>query len=289
MKKLYRKPVYAGIKYNNDQVTFSWSMDSQKYDAIYLVQDTSGKFDEDDVLYVYGYQYSKNATKEDESAIRNWLKYHIFNDNNIPHYEYDYLDKFIDTGIDRIEKYVSFRQLDGIISIGDDSDLLTEMLSHLSAYTTGFCVDMTLVKRMYDEIEFDSNAAKVALQNSVRGFSKKEIDRIVKRVEHIFYAKKQQYKLYAADEDAETLLKEEGLDKFEMKLYKPREVRHGFYNFLKFKHSDYKKLYEEMQGGTYLLYDDFYTSGATVKEAIRYLKSINDKNRIIVFVLVKQY
>ena len=38
----------------------------------------------------------------------------------------------------------------------------------------------------------------------------------------------------------------------------------------------------------YRVFDDFLTSGATIKEVIRYLKAIHDKNTLTVFILVKQ-
>lgn len=49
-----------------------------------------------------------------------------------------------------------------------------------------------------------------------------------------------------------------------------------------------KQIYLSLQGVNVLIFDDFLTSGVTVKEIIRYLKSFNENNTLTVFVLVKQ-
>lgn len=125
--KIYKhEPIYAGIKCDNKRIFFNWSEDNYKKDALYLIQDTSGEIEKDGVIYVYAYEYSDNVTKDDESIIRDWLKYKIFK-RNAPTYEKRYFDKFIDLGINRIEKHINLRKLNGIISIGENSKLLIEL------------------------------------------------------------------------------------------------------------------------------------------------------------------
>ena len=62
-----------------------------------------------------------------------------------------------------------------------------------------------------------------------------------------------------------------------MKKILPSKIRPAFTNFLKFKTAEQKQIYEQLQNTEVLIYDDFLTSGSTVKEIIRYLKAINPK------------
>lgn len=155
-------------------------------------------------------------------------------------------------------------------------------------YTKDFCVDMALVKSMYDDIEFDVNLARQAFRESSRIFSDTQVNIIVHEIKKAFEKNKSDFILYKSQDDWDTIVRK-NLQEFHIKDIKPREVRFGFKNFLKFGSDIHKQLYMEMQGGTYLLYDDFLTSGATTRDGVRYLKSVNDTNKVIVFVLIKQY
>ena len=75
---------------------------------------------------------------------------------------------------------------------------------------------------------------------------------------------------------------------FKIKNYVPREIRTGFSEFLKFGNKEEANLYNSLQGKNVLIYDDFYTSGTTVGEVARLLKSIHEKNTLTIFTLVKQ-
>ena len=72
-----------------------------------------------------------------------------------------------------------------------------------------------------------------------------------------------------------------------IKRFVPREVREGFYNFLRFKSKQAEETYRKLQGVDLFLYDDFVTSGTTVKEMMRCIRSIHDKNTLTVFALLQ--
>ena len=283
----YTDPIYAGVSRVGKSISFNYNSDSNNHDILHIVQDTSGKVDSDDITYVYAYKYTDNATIDDEYALRTWLKHSIFN-SNTPRYEQIYFNKFLNLGIERVEQYISFRQLDGIISIGEDSKLLQELFIRFTHYTDGFSIDSSLMKNMYDEIEFDDNLAKQAFYKSRRIFSPKQIEEIIAKTKKEFDLNKSKFILYKSQDDWDRII-QASLQKFHIMDYMPRDVRFGFKNFLKFGSDVDKQLYQEMQGGSYLLYDDFYTSGATVTDAVRYLKSVNETNDVIVFILIKQY
>ena len=135
----------------------------------------------------------------------------------------------------------------------------------------GLITDIQLVKEMYANVQFDVNEVRAALQNSTyRRYRPREIEQIIKETQDLMERFKSEGKL------------------FKMKLHSPREVRSGFSNFLKFANEEERMTYEDLQGVEVLIYDDLYTSGATVREIIRLLRSINENNTLTVFVLIKQ-
>ena len=73
-----------------------------------------------------------------------------------------------------------------------------------------------------------------------------------------------------------------------MKKFIPRQVREAFTDFLKFESKETEEVYHNLQGVDVLVFDDFLTSGSTIKEIIRYLKTINPSNTLTVFVLINQ-
>ena len=73
-----------------------------------------------------------------------------------------------------------------------------------------------------------------------------------------------------------------------MKKFVPRQVREAFTDFLKFESKETEEVYRNLQGVDVLAFDDFLTSGSTVKEIIRYLGAINPNNKLTIFILVNQ-
>ena len=76
---------------------------------------------------------------------------------------------------------------------------------------------------------------------------------------------------------------------FQITRFLPTAIRVGSTNYIKFASEVEKSVYMDLQNANVLIYDDFITSGSTVKEVMRYLKSINENNTLTVFILVKQH
>jgi hypothetical protein len=259
--------IYAGVNvdaYGN--VTFDWEMDNPDTDILKLAENTSGEFNDEGIRYVYGYQYNSKAGKDDKRIFRNYIK----GLKNIGALYGENIDDFVEEGVFRLERCCGLSDFGAIVSIesAKSMSIINVMDSYISEYVKSPFFDFKLVKRTYDHVEFDSIKAAQALRD-------------------IGWRESRIYKEMGFITNKFNELKESG-DLFEMKRFTPKEIRCAFTDFLRFNSDSEREVYETLQGVDVLIYDDFLTSGATVKEIIRYLKAINDRNTLTVFVLVKQ-
>lgn len=142
------------------------------------------------------------------------------------------------------------------------------MGNYLHSYMNPPFLTFELVKQTYNDVIFDTDVAFKSLIEA--GWDIVDAEDEVNFISNKFNSLKQEGTL------------------FQIKRFIPSEIRKGFSNFLKFKNDRQRQTYEKLQGVDVLIYDDFLTSGSTVKEIIRYLKSINSDNTLTVFVLVNQ-
>lgn len=258
-------PLYCGISINSeDRIQFNWERDSSE-DVLHLIQDTSGIVQDSDIAHFFAYTYSTRKSAN-IFRVRQYLK-HIGKTGDI--YSED-VEEFVQQAIFKLDSAFSLDNFDVLVST--DSTSSPSLVDIMGSYLSEFCrkptKDLKLIKKCYKDVQFDAVKAYKALINS--GYSstnaKKSIQHNVKKFEE---------------------LKKSG-QLFQMKRFLPREIRSGFYDFLKFRTEEDRNLYLELQGANVLIYDDFLTSGSTIREIVRYLKSINNSNSLTVFVLVKQ-
>lgn len=258
--------IYAGVVVKNSgTIKFNFKSDDYENDIIHIYNDVSSEFNEDNVRYIYAYTYTDNALESDKRIFRKFIK-------DLDKSKSNYMDKineFIDIGVLRIEKYCSFKDFGAVVHIQSKRNSLVNAIgSYIDEYVEGDHISFELVKRTYNDVQFDENKAREAL--TARRYSKDRIDEMISKLKSSFDELKQSGKL------------------FEMKNFLPREIRSGFLNFLKFKNDEERETYLSLQGINVLIYDDFLTSGTTIKEIIRCLRSIHNKNTLTVFVLLKQ-
>lgn len=259
-------PIFAGITItNDDEIVFDWDKDSPQ-DVLKLAASTSGKFIQDGITYFYAYTWSDTATSYQINRVRRYLK-SLGNSKDI--YSQD-VEDFVELGVLKFDEFKPLKIFSVLIGIEPSKfpSLVDVMDGYLMEYSQSPIVDIRLVKNTYEHVEFDNSKAYKALLKS--GLSSHRADREIQFTIRKFQELKSSGTL------------------FEMKRFLPRAIREGFYNFLKFKTEEEKQLYMELQGVDVLIYDDFLTSGSTVKEVVRYLKSIHNENQLTVFVLVKQ-
>lgn len=258
--------IFAGATIgDNNQILFNWSEDSSS-DVVSLSKDTSGEFDRDGVRFVYGYEFNTGATGQQKKIFRDYVK-GLSNSKAL--YSED-VGEFVERAVLRLDERYPLRDFKTTVHIEPTKSpsLVDVMREWLWEYLDNADVSFKLVKQAYEHVQFDAEKAAQALRDI--GVNE---DTIIHEIE--FTTKK-------FDE-----LKRSG-ELFQIKRFIPKAIREGFFNFLKFKTDKERKAYEALQGVNVLIFDDFMTSGATVKEVIRYLKAIHDKNTLTVFVLMKQ-
>lgn len=264
MKRLL---VNAGIQIDeNKNVVFDWEKDNI-YDILHLCEDTSAEFNEDNVRYVYGYHYTSTANGTDKRIFRNYLKgldgkQGLFSEE---------VQDFVDNGVLRLEQYCSLDDFKATVTIDSTKNnisLVDVIQNQLSQYLNTNYIPFRLIKQTYRNVNLNEENFRQVLRDN--GESEEYIESEL------------QFTLKKFNE-----LKEKG-ELFQIKRFLPPEIRYSFYDFLKFKTKEEEETYAHLQGVNVLIFDDFITSGATVKEIIRYLRSINDRNTLTVFVLVKQ-
>lgn len=268
----FRSTIYAGAYIDDkNQVYFNWNTDDYERDILALATDTSGEFDDNGVRYIYGFEYLPNVNGEQKRAFRNYIK-HLGEG-------YEYLtsgpdqdvDEFVERALLRFDSRYDLHSFEVTVHVEPTSTntIVDYMGALIADMSTGPQVNFELVKNMYRDVKFDVDKAYVHLKQSNR-YTEDKIKKWISKASKRF----------------ENLKKNGSL--FEMKKFVPRELRDGFENYLKFKTDEERWLYQNLQGVDVLIYDDFLTSGATVREIVRYLRSINDKNTLTVFVLIKQ-
>lgn len=253
--------LYEGVSIDIEgNVNFNFEKDSSN-DIINLDSDVSGQFTEEDIRYVYGYKYNQNATKQQKKIFRDYIK----SGKRTADVE-EFVEKAI-IKLDIVQKLDSFGALVSIKSSSYPS-IISIIGNYLHSYMNPPFLTFELVKQTYNDVIFDTNIAFKSLIDA--GWDTVSAEDEVNFINNKF-----------------NILKQEGM-LFQIKRFIPSEIRKGFSNFLKFKNERQKQTYEKLQGVDVLIYDDFLTSGSTVKEIIKYLKSINPNNTLTVFVLINQ-
>lgn len=269
IKKTLRLKVYSGISVDADNnVVFNWKSDSED-DTIHLVKQTSGIHSGDQLSYFYAYQYSNSALESDKKIVRTYLK----NVDSTSELFSETIDEFVDNGVLHFDTNVGLSKFDVLVNTESSKhpSLTDVMTDHIIEHSeNSYLIHVSLVKETYDHVTFDEDAAVSAMKANTR-MSDAAIARTLRKNKEKFNDLKAAGKL------------------FEMKRFLPPAFRSGFMNFLKFKTDEERELYSRLQGANVLVYDDFITSGTTVKEILRYLNSINPNNTLTVFVLVKQH
>lgn len=253
--------LYEGVSIDSESnVIFNFKKDN-KTDIINLDSDVSGQFNEDDIRYVYGYRYNQNATKQQRKIFRDYIKSGKRTAD---------IEDFVEKAVIKLDVVQELKSFGALVSIKSSSypSVISIIGNYLHSYMNPPFLTFELVKQTYNDVIFNTDIAFEALIKA--GWDTVDAEDEVTFINDKFNS-----------------LKEEG-SLFQIKRFIPSEIRKGFSNFLKFKNDRQKLTYEKLQGVDVLIYDDFLTSGSTVKEVIRYLKSINPDNTLTVFVLVNQ-
>lgn len=259
---MYKHHLYEGINIDgNNNIVFNWNKDNKSSDVIYLDIHTSGKFNDDGIKYIYGYRYAPNATQAQKKLVRDFIKAGSTSRD---------IEHFIENAILEIEHIKSLNSFGALVRVKPSKypSILSQIENALTSYAEVPYYRFELIKQTYDKVTFNREKAYQLLID--KGLDEIAAEDKINFVENKFEQLKASGEL------------------FQMKRFLPTAIRGAFSDFLIFENESQRKLYESLQNVDVLIYDDFLTSGSTIKEIIRYLKSFNPNNTLTVFVLINQ-
>lgn len=262
-----------GIAVKNNELVFNYNKDELD-DVVYLTQDTSGTVSLSNVDVFYAYQFNQQSDWNDRKKVREYLKDMINTEDFIID---DNFDNFVECAVTTFDSLYHLNKYSVLISTKSVSHDTYTGLDRIGNWLveygdrSSFEYTFKLVKQMYDKVQFNSDMVRQMMRES-NNYDERKVERDIRFLETQFERLKKTGKL------------------FEMKRIVPTYLRVGFSNFLKFNdETNDREIYESLQGVNVLIYDDFHTTGNTLNEIARYLKSINLNNQIMAFVLVKQH
>lgn len=261
--KIHIRPIYAGVSIQDDAIEFNWDADRPE-DTLKLVSDSSGVESLGDVECFYAYRFDPSASSTDKKRIRDYLK------DGGSRFDED-IEQMVELGVLRFDSVQDLRTYSVLVSIDPDSSnsILHDIEVRLGSSMEISPISYHLVKCLIEDVEFDGNAAFESLMEAKPGWSESYIRKEIEFTRRKFEE-----------------LKSEG-SPFKIKRFIPPAIRAAFRNFLRFKTEEEKIAFESLQGVKVLAFDDFLTSGATLRELVRYLREINPSNDLSAFVLVK--
>lgn len=256
-------------------VVFNYDKDEYD-DIIMLTKDSSGITEIDEAKVFYAYQYNPNCNDlKAKRKVREVIKQNI---NQFECLTDDVWD-FIETGVLEFDSKFGLDNYPAVVSIqsskstSSSSDAIEANIFNYRGdmtgpYGTTLC-DIKLLKDTYENVQFNEDRAyDLLIENK---FKTEDAYKEINKLKRQFEKYKSQNRL------------------FQMKTIVPVCLRNSVSNFLKFANGEQEDVYKRLDGVNVLFYDDFLTTGTTVREAIRYLKSINPSVKITVFILIKQH
>lgn len=260
MKRLLR-PIQGGVFIDDaGQLQINTNRDKLYRDIVLFNTNTSGQLSIDGVRVIYGYQYNPVADRPKLAQFRKMIKHPSAVDN---------IEEFVEAGVLHIDEYIPLDSFEVVVRIklSYRPSILDTIYSCLLEHVSKQSMSYELIKATYQDVEFDEEKARQALLEAE--YSEDDVDELIDSLLVTFDELKSSDRL------------------FEMKRFLPRAIRTGFTNFLKFATDAERQAYERLQGVDVLIYDDLLTSGSTIREMARYLRSINPSNTLTAFVLIQ--
>ena len=256
MKRL----IYGGVRPSNNEYVFDYTYDGPS-DIIKTCPPKLYKSQFGNNIYWFGYKFEDNTSSKERSKFINYIK-GIDEDNTISDSE---LTKFIELPLKGLEDNIGLFNLDCFVyPISNRSELVTKIISVINRYTSHDLprLNFELVKSAPKDVEFDWDSFESEYGDDLNTYT--------------------QMKKYIEDV---ILPKIHSQDYFSIaKSVKPK-YRKYIKNYLNLDSDQSEKL-KSLNGKNILIVDDINTSGATLDEILRIIKSINDSCNIFIYTLI---
>lgn len=275
LRNMVEKEVYErlgvilseGVRYDASTGTFSFDFErDDKTDIINLTK-VGYKISAFGHCFYYAYEFSDDVNSEDRTAFIHSIK---FPDGKISESD---KKKFITNAVNCLDKEISLPSYDLLVYPQSISELNRDMVGYLNRIAQPSIASMEMVKTLPSKIEFDYDrfdyeVLQAKMENGRPRYTQAQKEQVLKNIESMMNSI-------------------HSLDYFSIaRDVKKTKYRQFIKNYYKFKNENDKKLYESIMNSNVLIIDDIATSGTTISHLLKCLRSVNDKNNIVVFSLI---
>lgn len=266
--KTEKEPIVEGVSYDIDKGEFAFDFNSDdERSIIKLNKSELKKVDFYGDTHYFGYEFEKTTNSDLRKKFINAIKF----DGNFQTKE-DF-NTFIVNAVVSLNKTVGLIKFNTFVYPELQSNLNRKIMTVASKLTySDNHISFELIKELPNKITFDFRAFKEKELNLVdeKGnpkYTQHAKEEVLKNIENI-------------------LLTIHGSDYFSIaRSVKNNKYNQYFQHFLKFKNEEDAKDYQALKNTNILIFDDVTTTGTTLQEILRVLRTINEDNKIVLFTL----
>ena len=269
LNSLFGGELNEGVSYNeiSDDFTFNFENDG-KIDIIKLNKLELEKVNFYGDVHYFGYEFEDNVSSNIRKKFIKAIKF-----NQVVQQSKDF-KRMLFNAVVKLNKEISLINYNTFVYPESQSNLNREMMSEVSklTYTKNY-ISFELIKELPKNITFD-----------FEGFKERELNKVNENGNPVYpeHSKKEIIKNIQ-----DLLFKIKDSDYFSIaRSVKNNKYKLFFQNFLKFKREEEAVKYKAITNTNILIFDDITTTGSTLFEIMRVLRSINPNNKIVLFTLI---
>lgn len=262
-----------GVKRDNKgKFVFGYKKNNEFEDFLFIHKDLKVKKTFWGNEYYFSYEYNSKSEKyRDFVAFRDMLK-----NGKLKKFYKDEYDRFIEYPIEYLAERTTLYHLDAIFYPQSQTALFDDLVNKIKFYDSEFdssvshksTIIFEVLKRNWKDVQFDDQAYfdwLTTKMKSVRGLAEQRRQEALEKFNK---------------------LKERGENNwFQMTAIIPRDIRPFVRNFFYFNDEQLNKL-KSIDNPEFLIIDDILATGSTTDEISKMLREINNKCKIIRFVLI---
>lgn len=253
-----------GITYNSQEDKFEFDFLHDGQNDIIPLCGNGYEVEAFGQCFYYGYEFADEVDGGVRSEFIKYLKFttHMQQDTN--------LTRFLQKAVDDLGRKVNLYDYDLIVMPQSSSRVNQYLLRYLYRYAQPSLHYMELVKSLPSKITFDMAAYEMQYLNDVLENGRPR------------YTEAQKAEARQRIEEMMMLIHHKDYFTIAKDVHKSR-LRPYIQRFLQFASPEDQALYAAIREQNVLVVDDITTSGSTLNEILRALRTLNDDNRITVF------
>jgi hypothetical protein len=262
-----------GITYNKATNSFAFkntadaTVEVIKLVDIPLTQVHLGNLED---VYYFGYSFEESAPSRVRTEFFNQFRF----DQKFTSEENR--NSFILSALDRFHREIKLSTFDCVVYPKSRSSLNQELIKAMTRNYRLNVTEFELLKKLPADIQFDYDRFEVEILNSISIVGKQSIPN------------------YTPAQKIDSKMKiEKVLDAIHHSDYfsiansvKNNKYKPYFNQFLTFATEKEERLYQNLQNKNVLIVDDVSTTGSTIYEILKTLRSLNSTNKIVIFTVI---